>query len=185
MELKYNDAVKQCSAEKNVKILILISRYKMDAYIMQKRKNLAELDEVLKEKIVACEQLEKALGDLQTENASLSKRVVQLEHDRLKHLETINEQANSNDKMRESLSKNKKKAELLDQAVQTAKSIMAQVLEVRYDGVVMTAAFQSDNDVVYCLYRLTEVTFWWSKLWSLSMKISIYESNEKFTRFVN
>lgn len=97
---------------------------------MQKRKNLAELDEVLKEKMVACEQFEKAVGELKAENANLSKRVGQLEQDRLKHLETINEQANSNDKMRESLSKNKKKAELLDQAVQTAKSIMAKVLEV-------------------------------------------------------
>lgn len=85
---------------------------------------------MLKQKIIECERLEKLVAELQTETASSTKRVHQFEQDRVKHLETINEQANANDKMRESLSKHKKKAEILAQAVQTAKNIMAQVLEV-------------------------------------------------------
>lgn len=81
-------------------------------------------------KIVECEELEKKVNELCAENEDLQKRLSQLEEERSRQKETITELSHASEKTRDWLSKNKKKCEILSQGIQSAKRIMAAVLEV-------------------------------------------------------
>ncbi len=88
------------------------------------------MEALLQKKIIQCEELEKAVGELRAENAIIQKRIGQLEHERSRQQEAVAEMNHASEKTRESLSKNKKRCETLSQAIQSAKRIMAAVLAV-------------------------------------------------------
>jgi uncharacterized coiled-coil protein SlyX len=69
-------------------------------------------------------------SELRTENATMQKRICQIEQERCRHQETLAEMSHAIEKTRDYLSRNKKKCDPLSQGIQSAKRIMAEVLAV-------------------------------------------------------
>ena len=85
-----------------------------------------DMEALLQRKMVQCEELEMAESELRTENATMQKRICQIEQERCRHQETLAEMSHAIEKTRDYLSRNKKKCDALSQA----KRIMAAVLAV-------------------------------------------------------
>lgn len=97
---------------------------------MQKRKTQMDIEALLQRKIMQCEEQEKMVSEMRAENLTIQKRIAHLEQERSKQQETVTELSHVSEKTRDNLSKMKKKCELLAQAVQSAKRVMAAVLAV-------------------------------------------------------
>ena len=96
----------------------------------QKHKTQMDMEALLQKKIVQCDEQEKLLAELTSENANFQKRIGLLEQERSRQQETLTELSHSSEKTRENLSKMKKKCDVLSQAVVSAKRVMAAVLAV-------------------------------------------------------
>lgn len=90
------------------------------------------MEALLQRKIIQCEEQEKIITELQTENATIQKRLGHVEQERSRQQETLTELSHTSEKTRDNLSKIKKKYEILVQAVQSAKRVMAAVLAVSF-----------------------------------------------------
>lgn len=134
VEGKHEEATKQLTAEKSVKLLItmIIVKCVIAAchFILQRRKTQMNIEGIAQKKMMECEQLEKKVNELCAENEDVKTRLSQLEDERGRQKDTIMELSHNSEKTRECLSKNKKKCEALAQGIQSAKRIMAAVLAV-------------------------------------------------------